>query len=431
MPYLLWILVFTTIGCQSLKSVSPTPKSTALSVLQGSTDETTTVINILAPRDKKYEYQFYLDRSLLNTPDLIESYFANSDWKIVNIPLYRLHPGALYRLVILENDKVVDERTFSTLPKKLKTPSIAVISCTDDAYADIQKKQWDMVKNKKPDLLFLIGDNVYVDNQKKRLLKTITDYDILERYIETRQNLDLYQWKHLTPVFATWDDHDFGKNNSNQNFEYKNQSKYIFQIFFPLVPTKTIEKGPGVSSVFSLDKNHFVFLDNRFFRSEKNTQPESHFGKEQEQWLSQILKSKKGTFWLISGDQFFGGYHTFESYQGDHPLAFKKFLDTVKSYKKPVFFVSGDRHIAELMKIPKNHLGFTTYEFTSSGLHAKMYPGSLTNTPNTQAVFNKDGEHNFLILQPIESSRYKAKAKAIFYGNESRILHEDILNVEL
>lgn len=431
MRYLLWTLLFATLGCQTIKSVSPAPQRTTLSVLQGSTDETTTVINILVHRDKKYDYQFYLDRSLLNTPDLIESYFANSSWKIVNIPLYRLHPGAVYRLVILENNTIIDERTFSTLPKKLKTPSIAVISCTDDAYTDIQKQQWDMVKNQKPDLLFLIGDNVYVDNQKKRLLKTITDYDILERYIETRQNLDVYQWKHLTPTFATWDDHDFGKNNSNQSFEYKNQSKYIFQIFFPTVPTKTIEKGPGVSSLFSLGNHHFVFLDNRFFRSEKKTIPESHFGSEQEQWLFKILKSKKGAFWLISGDQFFGGYHSFESYQGDHPQAFKQFLAAVKSYKKPVFFISGDRHIAELMKIPKSYLGFTTYEFTSSGLHSKMYPGSLDNTPNPNAAFNKDGEHNFLILQPLESSRYKAKTKAIFYGNDARILHEDTLNVEL
>ena len=431
MPY--WILlVLFLFGCQNLQTppvVKTQPQT--LSILQGSTDETTTVINILAPKDKKYDYQIYLDKSRLKTPDLIESHFASSNWKVINIPLSRLHPGATYKLTVRDKQKIIDERTFTTLAKKLNAPKIAVISCTDDSYTEIQKQQWNLVKNKNPDLLFLIGDNVYVDNHIKRSLSKITEVDILERYIETRLALEVFQWKHLTPIFATWDDHDFGKNNAHQSFEFKDQSKYIFQVFFPMVPTKTIQKGPGVSSLFSLGKTHFIFLDNRYFRSEKLSQPESHFGKEQEQWVSSLLKSKKGAFALISGDQFFGGYHPFESYQGDHPQAFENFLKMIQSHKKPVYFISGDRHIAEVMKIPKKYLGYSTYEFTSSGLHTKMYPGSLEKTPNPLALFNKDGEHHFLILQPLEASRYKVKIKASYYGENARHLFEEILDVQL
>ncbi|MCC6137688.1 MAG: hypothetical protein IT287_03590, partial [Bdellovibrionaceae bacterium] len=176
---------------------------------------------------------------------------------------------------------------------------------------------------------------------------------------------------------------------------------------------------------------HYLFLDNRYFRTEKNKTPgDSHFGKEQEEWLLKIISKQKGVFWLISGDQFFGGYHNFESYQGDHPNSFREFLKKLELKKKIILFISGDRHIAELIKVPKKHLGFTTYELTSSGLHTQMYPGSLKNTPNADAVFNKDGELNFLILHPKEASKFKMRADVQFFGEEGRSLYNGSVEIQ-
>ena len=48
---------------------------------------------------------------------------------------------------------------------------------------------------------------------------------------------------------------------------------------------------------------------------------QTHFGAEGERWLSeQLAQSKEPTF-LVSGDQFFGGYHPFESYRGQSSQA--------------------------------------------------------------------------------------------------------------
>lgn len=395
-------------------------------IMQGATDDSSTVISMMVPANQILSYSIFLDKTLLLTPVAQEVMIPNSLWKMVNMPLTGLAPGALYTIKIMSNGAQVDERFFKTLPKKLDTPKIAVISCIDDRQINVQAQRWKAVFDQKPDMLFMIGDNVYVDITEN----PVTENDLWRRYEETRLSIDLYKLKTLIPVYATWDDHDYGKNNGDQSFALKNLARNIFLTFFPSATSKALQRGPGVAQYFEWNKNHFLFLDDRSFRTAKGTKPETHFGKEQEEWIFKIIGKQKGVFWLISGDQFFGGYHHFESYEGDHPESFKKFLERLALKKKIVVFVSGDRHIAELMKIPNKKLGYTTYELTSSALHAKVYPGSLSSTPNSLAVFNKDGEQNFLMLTPREASKFRMKSDIHFFGENARTLHEGTLEIQ-
>jgi alkaline phosphatase D len=429
---LLLMLVFcsTLVACQTPAPQANTPPppvvDNTLAILQGATDHTSTVLSLMLPVNTIYTFSIFLDRTLLVTPKANEYTHANSDWKVVNIPLSGLAPGALYTLKVSRNGEIIDERFFKTLDKNKTAPKIAVISCVDDRYASVQEQRWKSVFDQKPDMLFMIGDNVYIDTS----LMPTTESDIWRRHQETRQNIALYKIKTLIPVFATWDDHDYGKNNADSTFALKTFSKFAFHTFFPRTDSKNIKQGPGVAMHFQLSKHHFLFLDNRSFRSPKNSKPETHFGIEQENWLFKLLSKNKGVFWLISGDQFFGGYHKFESYEGDHPDSFKSFINELALKKKPVVFISGDRHIAELMKIPKQKLGFTTYELTSSALHSKVYPDSLKTIPNKLAVFNKDGEHNFLILTPLHASKFRMTSDAHFIGENARTLYKDHLEIQ-
>jgi alkaline phosphatase D len=434
MPLLRLFVALFLIGCQNLDKTTSTTASSLnlkeLAIMQGATDQTNTILSIMVPTQKTLTYSIYLDKTVLKTPEIQENTQSGFDWKVVNMELSGLEPGALYTLKVFENDNLIDERQFKTFSKDLKFPKIAVISCTDDRYVELQKKQWSLVWSRSPDMLFMIGDNVYVDTSKDGLKKEITAADIWRRYQETRHSIDLYKMKTLIPVFATWDDHDYGMNNADSRFVLKESSKNIFKAFFPTIKTPNIEQGPGVSSYMQMGKNHFIFFDDRFYRSEKKKTPgDTHFGKIQEEWFFNILRKKKGVFWLISGDQFFGGYHRFESYEGDHPQSFKNFLDKIKARKKIVLFISGDRHIAELMRTPKKTLGYSTYELTSSGLHAKMFPGSLKDSSNPLAVFAKDGESNFLLIEPRSASIYKTTLGIEFLGENGRQLYSSELEI--
>lgn len=427
--FLALVVGATLMACQTSPVAAPTPPivvDSSLPILQGATDQTTTVLSVMVPAKNIYTFSIFLDKTLLITPKPNEYSHPSSTWKIINIPLSGLVPSAVYTLKVFSNGELVDERFFKTLAKNVEAPKIAVISCVDDRYTTVQAQRWKSVFEQSPDMLFMIGDNVYVDISQS----PITENDIWRRYQETRQNIDLYKLKTLIPVFATWDDHDYGQNNGDETFPLKTAAKSIFQAFFPSADSKNIQKGPGVSLHFEHNKHHFLFLDDRSFRSAKNAKPETHFGKEQEDWILKTISKNKGVFWLISGDQFFGGYHHFESYEGNHPESFKKFIDSLSLKKKIVVFVSGDRHIAELMKIPKKKLGYTTYELTSSALHAKVFPDSLKSIPNSLAVFNKDGEHNFLILTPREASKFRMTSDVHFFGENARTLYKGFLEIQ-
>jgi alkaline phosphatase D len=227
----------------------------------------------------------------------------------------------------------------------------------------------------------------------------VSEDDLWRRYAETAQRLDLYKAKQLTPVFATWDDHDFGVNDGGAEFQHKLFAKKVFKTFFPMEPNSLLHSGPGVASSLKIGQQQFLFLDDRSFRSAKLTKPQTHFGTEQTDWLLQHIKTHKGPSWLISGDQFFGGYHRFESFEGNHPEDFKKFIKELKTTKKPLVFISGDRHLSEISKIEKSLIGFETLEMTSSGLHAKMHPGSADQHVNKRRIFAKDGISNYLDLK--------------------------------
>ena len=408
-----------------------------LSILQGATDNSSSQINIVVPADANYDFSI---SSPLKTPPTLEV-SQKDPWgsahRVVVLTVKNLELGPTYRLDIVDKDKnLVDYRFFKALDAQTKRPRLAVISCTSDRMTDIQESQWNRVAQQKPDLLLLIGDNVYVDARKgKDPLPPITEPLILQRYFETRQSLELYKFKVLIPTLAGWDDHDYGGNNSHRNFAYREQSLNIFKTFFPQSKNNLVlESGPGASTLAKYGDQFFVFLDDRMFRSEKGHSDETHFGREQEDWFYKILKREKGPFWLISGDQFFGGYHEFESYEGDHPRSFKTFLEKIKSSKKTVAFLSGDRHLAEVMRIPKATLGYETYELTSSGLHAKVFPGSLAKSgPNPRSVFGRDGIYHFMMLEPVVDTKFSQKKmsfKAQFIGPDGKTFYENTFKVE-
>ncbi len=382
-----------------------------LSVLQGATDETSTQINIIAPADKNYSVAVGFDKSLLESPVLQKKVHPGSATQVLQLHLDNLTPELLYTLRIYEGDAadpklLIDERYFKTLPKTWTQTRLFVISCTDDSFEELQKKQWKQISEQKPDLLFMIGDNVYVDGGAMRL-KSVNEDDIWRRYAETAQRLDLYKNKQLIPVFATWDDHDFGINDGGAEFQHKLFAQSVFKTFFPMEPNSILQSGPGVASALKIGRQQFLFLDDRSFRSAKLTKPQTHFGAEQTGWILQQIQKHKGPTWLMSGDQFFGAYHRFESFEGNHPEDFKKFIKDLKSIKKPLIFLSGDRHLSEISKIEKSLLGFETLEMTSSGLHAKMHPGSADQHKNPRRIFVKDGLSNYLDLK-IDITQEKA-----------------------
>jgi hypothetical protein len=101
---------------------------------------------------------------------------------------------------------------------------------------------------------------------------------------------------------------------------------------------------------------------------------------------------------VISGGEFFGGYHKFESLEGSHPKEFASFTEILKSSKAPFALVGGDRHLSTISRLKIEDVGIETFELISSPLQAKTYPGTLKEFKNPRMIEGVDGVNNFTVV---------------------------------
>lgn len=393
------------ISCSGVKnnSYSSRPESiTQFSILQGSTDSTMTVLRLVYPNFLNPMIQI-TDQSGKSISIFERKEFKNKgyDFKSEHLILKNLNPENLYTIkVTTPGGRWKDERTFRTLKEKDQY-RVLVTSCLNDTYNDIGNEIWPKAFSHKPDVSFLIGDNLYADIYSGIYIGASipsSPEHLWRRHVDHAMTMKLYRMKHLVPTFVTWDDHDYGMNDGGKTYRYKEKSKEIFKAFFPTYKTQNQRLGHGVGSILDLGKQRFYFLDGRSFRDSKRNRNGYHLGKKQRNWLLKDISSSEDTNWLVLGDQFFGGYHPFESFEGLHPVKFKEFKNELKSLNKKYVFLSGDRHLIEVMKIAKEEVGISTIEYTVSGVHTKTYPGALKRDPNPRRVDGLDGKYNYGIF---------------------------------
>lgn len=392
------------LGCSFTKSVkTQDDRSDRLSIMQGPTTENSTVINFLLPETFTYTV------SILN-PHKVEhkSYSTKvfkqkmSKWKVVELRIKELKASVDYKITVSIKNKYLrysDTRVFSTFNKK--DYKVFMASCMSDNYIDIAKKAWSTVEKKNVDLIFLLGDTVYADSYNRRYLgiPVTNKLELWSRFIDSRNTLGLYKFDRLVPVYAVWDDHDYGKGDGDRSYVLKKYSQKNFRKFFPAYTSSNLSLGKGVSFKLKHDQNIFYFLDNRSFRGvDKNDA--AHLGSTQLSWLEKgIEETDSINSWFIMGDQFFGEYHSFDSYEGKHPVEFNKFIRIVTKKAKRPFFISGDRHLYESMKIKDKKTGLSAYEFTTSSFHAKLFPNKGRHLKNPRRIKIIDDQYNGIILE--------------------------------
>ena len=269
---------------------------------------------------------------------------------------------------------------------------IAFGSC---AKQDKPQPIWDAVTEMHPQLFVLLGDNIYGDT---------ADIDVLRAKYALLGNQPGYQkLKQTCPVVATWDDHDYGADDSGADYPKKRESQQIFLDFFEALPTDPRRSQEGVysASVFGpIGKRvQLILLDTRYFRSPlkvgykpgepgegyrgkyvSNTDPDSTIlGETQWHWLEEQLKVPAELRVIGSSIQFVANEHGWEVWD-NFPHERARFLKLLRETKaNGVVVVSGDRHLAEISRIPqdaKDGIGYPLFDITSSSLNAPS--GNMT-----------------------------------------------------
>jgi alkaline phosphatase D len=173
-----------------------------------------------------------------------------------------------------------------------------------------------------------------------------------------------------TAHYATWDDHDYGPNNSDRSYVHKATTLEAFNDYW-LNPTAGLPGVPGVFTHFEIGDAHFFLLDDRWYRAPADIPPgagNDMLGEAQVQWLLDALAGSRAPFKLVAvGSQVLNESSRYESF-ANHPAERQRLLDGIRERDvHGVVFLTGDRHHTELLRLDREGT-YSLYDFTSSPL---------------------------------------------------------------
>ena len=387
-----FLLLFIFMSCSQL----PSKRKDKLSILQGVTNTKEVEFSIVAEKNRTLTFELRDELGEIITPaetKIISKDF--SDYAVHKAVFERDHQK-IYNLYVFEGQKIVDQRLVGLGQRENSKLRLAVVSCMNDFYSE-HFKIWDALARQNPEYLVMIGDNVYTD-VSSATTSQVTDPEVIwNRYVDSRLSYPFYFQEKLIPTHAVWDDHDYGQNNADGSFKHKEGSREVFEAFFAQdLSDDDWTKGYGVGGLLSLGDFNLYFLDARFYRSPEKDG--SHLGLEQTAWFYSKLREEENPSFIIKGDQFFGGYHQHESFEGKHPENFLQFVNELKQIPTPYIFLSGDRHMSEIMQFPRSLFGRPSFEITSSPLHARTHDQPEVNP---WRVVAETSRVNFTIIDSV------------------------------
>jgi alkaline phosphatase D len=240
------------------------------------------------------------------------------------------------------------------------------------------------IVNQKPNVMLWLGDNVYLRDPD-----WTSPSGMLQRWAHTRGASQLAPLLPACAHYATWDDHDYGPNDSDESWVLKNTSLELFKQFWANPSYGTPEQLGTFTRFEMLDVEVFI-LDDRWYRtaSKRVDSPgmtRTILGDYQKNWLINALVSSTATFKVIAvGSQFLTDNLRKECFSRVPEERDWIISEITKNAISGVVFLSGDIHSCEANMLQRDST-YPLWEFTSSPLTAGVYTPGPTQ-PNSYRV---------------------------------------------
>ena len=282
----------------------------------------------------------------------------------------------------------------------------------------------DTLAKEKPELYFALGDNIYGDTQDMGVLRM--KYRRLARHPGWRALTDTAR------VIATWDDHDYGADDSGENYKPREASKEIFLDFFdePASSVRRKREGIHASSMLGPEDRRIqcLMLDLRTFRSDlirddakpypelgryralRDDEAQRMMSEAQWAWLEEEL-NKPAKLRLIGLSTQLGSGHNGHEAWANMPKERERFLALLEKTKaEGVILLSGDTHWAEVSLVERPGF-YPIYDLTSSSLNQQWDPaganpnriGTAYTKPNA-GVMDIDWEAGMVKTRILDAS---------------------------
>lgn len=246
-----------------------------------------------------------------------------------------------------------------------------------------------MAKEKSSFMLWL-GDNWYT-----RESDYSSKWGLWYRASRDRSLPLLQNFLRSMPHYAIWDDHDYGPNDADKSYIFKETSRDVFMNYW--ANPSYGQQGEGIYTRVSYGDCDFFLMDDRYFRSNDDMSPHAYgkpnsnkrmWGAVQMEWVKNALLQSKAAFkFIVTGSQTLNPASPYDCLQ-DYPVEFEELMGFLSAEKiNGVLFLTGDRHHSEIIRYDRRE-DYPLYDITSSPLTSGVAKVGGKEKDNTARVPN-------------------------------------------
>ena len=314
--------------------------------------------------------------------------FRFEDSDSVSVRITSLQPDTRYTYRI--DDRADPAWWFRTRPAEDRVARLAFASCADEDEGS--GRVWDRMNEDRIDGLVLLGDTPYIDTTK-------LDHQ-RRRYREFAAFPPFARLVAHTPVYSTWDDHDFGLNDIDGRLPGKENSRRAFAEHRP--NPSFGEHDEGVYTSFRLGPIEVFLLDTRWFaRTTGGIVDPTLLGAAQWEWLARGLESSTAPFRILACGMIFNDATRpgKTDHWGMYPKEYDRLLDLLeRTGSDGVLLVSGDVHWSRVIEHDTEaRLGRNLVEIITSPVHHRLIKAA--DAPHPGIVFSRGIVNSFLLVE--------------------------------
>jgi alkaline phosphatase D len=231
------------------------------------------------------------------------------------------------------------------------------------------------------DVLLMLGDNHYANTHRAGVQRRF--------YYDQRRTGG---WRDLsagTPIYAIWDDHGFGPDNSDGRLAGKEESLRTFREAWAN-PAYGEPDNPGVYFQFTRAGVDFFLLDGRYHRDPnkaKDLPRKTMLGERQLAWLRRGLLASRAPLKVIASGgewQSNGTDDSWTSFAAERDGLLRS-IETNRL--EGVLLLSGDRHFTGAYQVQGKWIEVTAGPLGSSNARTQNLPEMFLNFSDTRAKF--------------------------------------------
>jgi len=353
----------------------------------------------------------------------------------------------MYRLVNLFSVLVLlmffsNCNTTSNLTGK-QDSSVFTIAFGSCAHQDKPQPVLSLAASYQPDLFIFLGDNIYGDTDDMNVLR--------DKYNKWMSGAEYKDLKKASRIMATWDDHDYGRNDAGRHYSKKEESEKLFLDYFGEAEDSERRDREGIyyAETFRWEgkRIQIILLDTRTFRDDllryngnRDGDKRYHYrmdyspyengdstllGIAQWAWLEHQLRDTADIRIIASSTQFGITHNGYEAW-ANFPHEQQRMLEVInRTVANGVLFISGDVHYGEISRVDENSKTYPIYDITSSGITQNW----RFATPNDNRIKGPVMQNHFGLLELDLNARIPViRAKIIDKRGRQRIMSTISLN---